>query len=33
MDLLDFDGEEMYFDQPLGEETEGLIATAADWLP
>jgi len=30
MDLLDFDGEEMYFDQPLGEEVEGLIATAAE---
>ncbi len=30
MDLLDFDGEEMYFDQPLGEEAEGLIATAAE---
>lgn len=30
MDLLDFDGEEMYFDQPLGEEAQGLIAMAAE---
>ena len=30
MDLLDFDGEDMYFDQPLGEEAEGLIAMAAE---
>ena len=30
MDLLDFGGEKMYFDQPLGEEAEGLIAMAAE---
>ncbi len=30
MDLLDFDGEKMYFDQPLGEEAESLIAMAAE---
>ena len=30
MDLLDFDGEAMYFDQPLGAEAEGLIAMAAE---
>jgi tetratricopeptide (TPR) repeat protein len=29
MDLLDFDGEEMYFDQPLGEEAVDLLALAA----
>ena len=30
MDLLDFDAEDMYFDQPLGEEAEGLIRAAAE---
>jgi tetratricopeptide (TPR) repeat protein len=30
MDLLDFEGEPMYFDQPLGAEVEGLIAEAAE---
>ncbi len=30
MNLLDFDAEDMYFDQPLGDEAEGLIRTAAE---
>ena len=30
MDLLDFTGEDMYFDQPLPAEVEELIAAAAD---
>ena len=30
MDLLDFEGENMYFDQPLGAQAEGLIAMAAE---
>lgn len=30
MDLLEFEGEELYFDQPLDPETEGLLAAAAD---
>lgn len=29
MDLLDFDGGEMYFDQPLSPQVERLLATAA----
>ncbi|MGD8498453.1 MAG: hypothetical protein PVG82_06085 [Chromatiales bacterium] len=30
MDLLDFDGEQMYFDQPLTDEVAELIEQAAD---
>jgi hypothetical protein len=30
VDLLDFDGEPMYFDQPLNPEAEALITEAAD---
>jgi tetratricopeptide (TPR) repeat protein len=30
MDLLDFTGEDMYFDRPLPAEVEGLIADAAE---
>lgn len=30
MDLLDFAGEDMYFDRPLPEEVEALIADAAE---
>jgi hypothetical protein len=30
MDLLDFSGEDMYFDQPLPAEVEALIARAAE---
>jgi hypothetical protein len=30
MDLLDFTGEDMYFDRPLSAEVEALIADAAD---
>lgn len=30
MDLLEFDGEEMYFDQPLSAEVEALIRDAAE---
>ena len=30
MDLLDFTGEDMYFDRPLSVEVEALIADAAD---
>lgn len=30
MDLLDFSGEEMYFDEPVGPEVEALIQRAAE---
>lgn len=30
MDLLDFDGQGLYFDEPLAEEVEGLLAEAAE---
>jgi tetratricopeptide (TPR) repeat protein len=30
MDLLDFDGEQMYFDQPLNPDVDELIKTAAE---
>jgi tetratricopeptide (TPR) repeat protein len=30
MDLLDFSGEEMYFDEPLGPEVEALIQQASE---
>jgi tetratricopeptide (TPR) repeat protein len=30
MDLLDFTGEDMYFDQPLPPEVDGLLADAAE---
>lgn len=30
MDLLDFEGQDLYFDEPLADEVEGLIKQAAD---
>lgn len=30
MDFLDFDGVDLYFDEPMGEEVQALLQTAAD---